>query len=144
MSRRALVVGVVSFLVAAQAVTMASSRVVKNAKQAVTWSGIVRSGAGTSDVPECAPGCSRFDLRVDLPESVWTRPGGLQVAIRWSAAPFDNLRLYVYRNGALVAKSDGIIAIAQGVLVRDASNGVYQVYAAYDPDSPSAAIAFEG
>jgi hypothetical protein len=145
MSRRLAAVAVLgAVVVAAQALTMAAGDVVKNTKQPVTWSGVVRAGIDTGGVPECAPGCSRFDLRVDLPESVWTRPGGLQVSIRWSAAPFDNLRLYVYRNGSLLASSDGIIAIAQGVLIRDAVNGVYEVYAAYDPDSPSTAIAFDG
>jgi hypothetical protein len=143
MSRRMTVVLLV--LIAAQALAIAASRVVKNEKHAVTWSGTVEDGVGTGGVPECAGGCSRFDLRVDLPSSVWSQPGGLQVSIRWvPAAPGDNLRLYVYRDGALVAKSDGIIAIAQGVLIRNAPNGVYQVYAAYDPDSPSNAIHYEG
>jgi hypothetical protein len=43
-----------------------------------------------------------------------------------------------------VAKSDGIIAIAQGVLIPQAADGIYDVYVAHDPDSPNVSIAYEG
>jgi Lysyl oxidase len=113
---------------------------------AVTWQGSVTGGVNAGGPAECAPGCDRFDLRVALPRSVWDhRAGGLQVAIRWtSAAPGDNVRLYVYRGATLVAKSDGIIAIAQGVLIPSAANGTYRIYAAYDADSPSPSIRYQG
>jgi hypothetical protein len=123
-----------------------ADRVVRNASRAVTWSGTVDRGVHTGGPTECAPGCDRFTVKVDLPPTVWAnREGGLQIQIRWTAvAPFDNLRLYVYRQGALVAKSDGIIAVAQGVLIPSAANGTYVVYVAHDPDSASASIAYDG
>jgi hypothetical protein len=112
--------------------------VLKNAGQPLLWTGMVTAGSGpTGEVPECAPGCQRFDLTVDL-------PGGVQVAIRWTGVLYDNLRLYIYQGGVLKAKSDGIISIAQGVLIREPSNGLFQVYVAHDPDSPTATIPYEG
>ena len=97
-------------------------------------------------MPECAPGCDRFDLDVNLPGAVWNqKPGGVQIAIRWAADTFgDNLRLYVYRGNALIAKSDGIIAIAQSVLIPEASNGALRIYVAYDPDSAANPLHYEG
>ncbi len=124
----------------------AADGVLRNAARPVTWTDMVRAGVNTAGPPECAPGCDRFTVNVDLPPSVWAnRQGGLQVQIRWAAAaPFDNLRLYVYRRGALVARSDGIIAIAQGVLIPSAANGLYSIYVAHDPDSASESIAYDG
>lgn len=113
----------------------------------VLWSGAVTRGGGyVGEVPECAAGCDRFDLAVSLPGGAWTqKPGSLQIAIRWQGGIFgDNLRLYVYRGGQMVAKSDGIIAIAQGVLIPSAPDGLYRIYAAYDPDSTSNPLAYEG
>ncbi|MBI1788070.1 MAG: hypothetical protein HYR60_11045 [Acidobacteria bacterium] len=133
-------------LISICAAAFAANGALKNPAQPVLWSGAVTAGSGpTSEVPECAPGCQRFDLTVDLPPGAWNnKPGGLQVAIRFGGAIFDNLRLFVYRGGALIAKSDGIISTAQSVLIREGQDGVYQVYVAYDPDSPSAAVAYEG
>jgi hypothetical protein len=97
-------------------------------------------------VPECAPGCDRFDLTVSLPGGVWNnKPGGVQIAIRWTGLVFgDNLRLYVYRNNSLIAKSDGIIAIAQGVLIPNAADGPLRIYVAYDPDSTTSPLKYDG
>jgi hypothetical protein len=123
----------------------AANNVVRNVARAVTWTSVVEKGVDTGGPPECAPGCDRYDLKVDLPGGTWNRPGGLQVEIRWeSRAPGDNLRLYVYRGGTLLAKSDGIIAVAQGVLIPSAANGTYRVYVAYDNDSPTTAIEYDG
>lgn len=119
----------------------------KNPAQPVLWSGSVARNAGhIGEVPECASGCDRFDLNVQLPGGVWTnKPGGVQVAVRWTGAVFgDNLRLYVYRGNTLVAKSDGIIAIAQSVLLPAASDGLLKVYVAYDPDSTTNPLRYEG
>jgi hypothetical protein len=119
----------------------------KNIAQPVLWSGAVAAGVGhLGEVPECSAGCDRFDLTVSLPNGAWVhKSGGVQVAIRWQGGIFgDNLRLYVYRNGVLVAKSDGIIAIAQGVLIPSAPDGRYRVYVAYDPDSTSNPLVYEG
>jgi hypothetical protein len=115
--------------------------------QPVLWSNTVTSGGGpTGAVAECAPGCDQFDVTVALPPGVWNqKPGSLQIAIRWSGRTLgDNLRLYVYREGALIARSDGIIAIAQSVMIPNAPDGLYQVYVAYDPDSPTATVAYDG
>lgn len=120
----------------------------KNVPQPVLWSGTVVAGGGpTSEVPECQPGCQRFDLQVDLPEDVWAgKPGGVQVAIRWAGRTLaDNLKLYVYRDGSLVAKSDGIISTAQSVLIPEAANGAYRIYAVFDPEAAlSDSIAYDG
>jgi len=124
-----------------------ASGTLKNMSQAVQWSGtLVRATAPSSAVPECAATpCDRFDLRVDLPPGIWNeRPDGVEVAIRWPIVNFgDNLKLYVYRSGALVARSDGIISSAQSVLLPQAANGLYTVYVAFDQDSSSASIAYE-
>ena len=116
--------------------------------QAVLWSGSVGpEDAGLNEVPECASTrCERFDLTLSLPPGVWlNKPGGVQIAIRWAGLPlFNNLRLYVYRGGSLIARSDGIISTAQSVFIPEPANDSLQVYVAYDPDSPSPAIAYEG
>ncbi|MEX2303407.1 MAG: lysyl oxidase family protein [Bryobacterales bacterium] len=120
----------------------------KNPAKAVFWNGTAGAGAGpVGEVPQCAAGCDRFDLKVDLPGGVWNnKPGGVQVAIRWTPPQlFDNLNLYVYQGGSLVAASEGIIATAQAVLIPSAANGVYQVYVAYDDvESSSPQIPYEG
>jgi hypothetical protein len=99
------------------------------------------SGVATNDPP--IPGqpdvcgalgvaCVKIDLRIDLPRNVWHKPGGVQVAIRWATE--DAIDLYVYRNGVQLAKSEGIVAVtSEGVLLRSAENGTYQVYVALDP-----------
>lgn len=123
-----------------------ASGTLKNKSHAVQWSGtIARASAPTGEVPECsATPCNRFNLNLDLPSGVWNKPGGVEVAVRWNIVDFgDNLRLYVYKEGALVAKSDGIISSAQSVLIPQAANGQYSVYIAFDQDSASAAIPFE-
>jgi Lysyl oxidase len=101
----------------------------------VLWTGEVQRGGSHS-----------FDLRVDLPGGVWkkNRAGGVEVSIRWFSTFGDNLRMYVYRQGELVAQSDGIIATAQSVLIQSAKNGRYRVDVEFDPDSPSDEIAYEG
>jgi hypothetical protein len=125
---------------------LAASGTLDNTPRAVLWSGTVEGGSGPlSEVPECAPGCQRFDLTLSLPPGVWNnKPGGVQVAIRFGGAAFDNLRLYVYRGTSLIAKSDGIIATAQSVLLREAANGELKIYVVYDSDSPNPSVAYEG
>ena len=125
----------------------AAGATLKTIARPVLWSGGVTRGAGhVGEVPECASGCDRFDLRLSLPNGVWNhKPGGVQVAIRWQGGIFgDNLRLFVYRGSSLVAKSDGIIAISQGVLIPQPDDGLLTVYVAYDPDSTSNPLAYEG
>jgi hypothetical protein len=123
----------------------AGSGVLRSPVKAVTWTGHVTAGQQTAGPIECATGCDHFQLEVALPPMVWAhRSGGVQVAIRWTSTLGDNLRLYVYRDGTQLAKSDGIIAIAQGVLIPAAADGVYDVYVAHDPDSPTQSIAYEG
>ena len=119
----------------------------RNPARAALWSGTVDGTATPSAaVPECQlTPCDRFDLAVALSEGTWEdKPGGVQVAIRWSGLAGDNLRLYVYRAGARVASSDGIISTAQALLIPAAPNGLYTVYVAYDPDSLSPVINYDG
>ena len=102
--------------------------------------------------PECADvPCDRFRLRIDLPYGTFqnpNRPGGVQVALRWFGNPgghtlppgvpgccgeFDTLHLWVYKDGALVAASPGIIAVSQSAFLPEPENGWYDVWIAYDP-----------
>jgi hypothetical protein len=131
----------------AAALLHAAGGTLRNPAQPVLWSGAVSRGAGPlGEVAECSPGCERFDLDIRLPGGVWNnRPGGVQIAIRWAGGTFgDNLRLYVYRDDTLLAKSDGIIAISQGVLIPEAADGNLRVYIAYDPDSTANPLRYEG
>lgn len=136
MLRALSVLAVCSVVLVSATAANAGDSSLKNAKKAFLWSGAVVAGEGpVAEIPECAPGCQRFDVDIDLPPGVWVnKPGGVQFAIRWVSRTLgDNLKLYVYRDGVLVAKSDGIISTAQSVIVPEPSNGAFQVYAAYDP-----------
>ena len=154
MCKRAILrlLALAAVLVAALATTATSfgsapaSATLKDRSQAVQWSGtLARAAIPSGEVPECAATpCDRLDLDVDLPAGIWEKPGGVEVALRWPLVSFsDNLRLYVYRKGALVAKSDGIISSAQSVLLPQTANGTYTVYVAFDQDTSSASIAYE-
>jgi hypothetical protein len=145
-------IALAAVLVAALSTTAVSfgstptSGTLKNPSQALQWSGaLTRDTTPPGAAPECAATpCDRFDLNIDLPAGIWEKPGGVEVAVRWPLVSFsDNLRLYVYRNGALIAKSDGIISSAQSVLLPQAANGLYTIYIAFDQDSSSASIAYE-
>jgi len=76
--------------------------------------------------------CAQFNLTINLKQTVWQKPGGVQVAARW--ATDDNaLDLYVYKNGVQVGKAEGFLAaISESLLLRSAANGTYQVYVALD------------
>jgi hypothetical protein len=134
------------FLCFVAATHAAESATLQSAGRPSLWAGTVVAGEAGAAVAECTPGCDSLDLNIDLPPGIWNqKPGGVLIAIRWQGHTLgDNLRLYVYRNGALIAKSDGIISISQGVLLREPGNGTLRLYIAYDPDSPSAAISYEG
>ena len=119
----------------------------KNTAHAVMWSGSVGpEDVGAPEIQECAgTRCERFDLTLDLPGGVWNnKPGGVQVAIHWGGQPYDNLRLYIYRGNTRVAAGEGIISVAQSLLLPQAANGLYRIYVAWDPDSPSPSIAYQG
>jgi hypothetical protein len=136
----------VSLLLAGPA--FAASGTLKNTPKAVQWSGSVTLGAGpTTEVPECAPGCERFDLTVDLPGGVWiNKPGGVEVALRWPGRTLaDNLKLYVYHDGVLIASSAGVFSTAQSVLIPEAENGHYKIYAVFDDSlAVSTTIFYDG
>jgi Lysyl oxidase len=136
---------VIGFALASEA--WAAGGTLKTVSRPVLWTSSVSRGVGhVGEVPECASGCDRFDLRIALPNGAWNqKSGGVQVAIRWQGGIFgDNLRLFVYRGSTLVGKSDGIIAISQGVLIPQPVDGLLTVYVAYDPDSTSSPLAYEG
>jgi hypothetical protein len=118
------------------------------------WQGRVgpEDAPSGGEPPECAEvPCDRFRLRIDLPHGTFqnpNRPGGVQVALRWFGNPgghtlppgipgccgeFDTLHLWVYKEGALVAASPGIIATSQSAFMPEPENGWYDVWIAYDP-----------
>jgi hypothetical protein len=126
----------------------------RNPHQPLLWEGRV----GPEDAPrggepvECASvPCDRFRLKVDLPDGTFdkrNRPGGVQVALRWFGNPgghtlppgvpgccgeFDTLHLWIYKDGAQVAASAGIIAVSQSAFIAEPKNGWYDVWIAYDP-----------
>ena len=99
-------------------------------------------------VAECeAVACRHAKLRVRLPQALRSRPGGVQVAIRYTGGAFgDSLGLYVYGAGGLVASSTGQIGTAQSVLLPKADRD-YDVYVSFNPLIPEIAqpvLAFEG
>jgi hypothetical protein len=117
-------------------------------KKAVFWNGAVaRANVPPGEIPECAATtCDRFDLVVGLPHRSWVRkPGGVEVSIRWSGVG-NNLGLYVYRDGARVAASEQGLAVATAasVVIPEAQNGTYSVYAAFDRTSASDRIIYQG
>ena len=122
------------------AAASAAAGTLRDPALAVRWAGTaLRDATPSGEVPECVQNaCDRFDLTVDLPAGTWqNRPGGVQVALRWSGAG-NSLTLYVYRNGVRVAASEGYVASAQSVLVPTPERGTYQVYVAYDFVTPIA------
>jgi hypothetical protein len=140
-----MLAGAVAFAIPQPAQAAGPTKVsVKTDGPATFWGGSVRSdGRGTPGVPECrAVHCDKVELKVMLPSGIWRqRPGGVQVAIRWDIETEGALGLYVYRDGALVARSTAGVGIAQSVLLPSAKNGTYQVYVSYgitfgaiDPD----------
>ena len=139
--------GACILVAAAVAMGATSSGTLRNTSQPLLWSGSVGpEDAGTAGVPECMTReCERFDLFVNLPGGAWNnKPGGIEVAIRWVSRTLgDNLFLYIYRNGVLVAKSDGIISTAQSVLLPP-GEGLYTIYVARDPASPNASVPYDG
>lgn len=118
----------------------------RTTRQVVAFSGTLeRSEPTGADVAECATTpCDQFDLLVDLPPGTWQeRTGFVEVSIRWSGFG-DNLRLYVHRAGEVVASSIGTVSTNQSLALPAAANGVYRVSVAFDPDSVSDVIAYEG
>jgi hypothetical protein len=131
-----------------------SRGVLRSVRQPLLWEGRV----GPEDAPsggeptECAAvPCDHFRLLIDLPRGSFrnpNRPGGVQVALRWFGNPgghtlppgvpgccgeFDTLNLWVYRDGALVAASPGIIAVSQSAFLSEPENGWYDIWIASDP-----------
>jgi lysyl oxidase len=130
------------------------SGVLKHTQSPLFWEGRV----GPEDAPrggepvECASvPCDRFRLKIDLPFGTFrnpNRPGGVQVALRWfgdaaghtlppgvpgCCGEFDTLHLWIYKDGALVGSSAGIIAVSQSAFLPDPDNGWYDIWIAYDP-----------
>jgi hypothetical protein len=120
----------------------------KSKQKAIFWSGTATNAPPINGQPAvCAQWgarCQVFDLNIDLPNNVWKKPGGVQVAIRW---PNDTnaLELYVYKNGVQVGLSEGFLAtISQLVLLPSAANGTYQVYVVLDTiDSLDPSVPFD-
>jgi Lysyl oxidase len=122
--------------------------VLMNKSQTVRWNGgVARANVPPGEIPECAATtCDRFDLVVDLPRGAWVRKtGGVEVSIRWGGVG-NNLGLYVYRGGKRVAASDQGLAVATAasVLIPQAADGTYSVYAAFDRSSADDRIFYQG
>lgn len=78
---------------------------------------------------------SQHRLTVDLPANVWTKPGGVQIGIRWERED-DDLELRVTGPDGVVYASEGIVSTAESVLIPRAADGEYavSVYSASNPD----------
>ncbi len=128
--------------------------VLNQRREPLLWEGRVgpEDAPRGGEPPECAAvPCDRFRLKIDLPRGTFgnpNRPGGVQVALRWFGNPaghtlppgvpaccgeFDTLHLWIYKDGALVGASPGIIAVSQSAFLADPENGWYDVWIAYDP-----------
>ncbi len=81
----------------------------------VRWSGV--APVVTSDVQS---------VLVALGSNAWTRPGGVQIGIRWDSED-DDLELRVTAPDGAVYSSEGIVSTAESVLVPSAPDGVYTV-----------------
>jgi hypothetical protein len=131
-----------------------SSLALRQSAAPLFWNGSVgpEDAPSGGEPPECAAvPCDHIRLKIDLPFGTFNRPnrpGGVQVALRWFGNPaghtlppgvpgccgeFDTLHLWVYKNGALVAASPGIIAVSQSAFLPEPDNGWYDVWIAYDP-----------
>jgi hypothetical protein len=101
--------------------------------------GTVGRASPVVNAPECQNrGCVSYNLNIDLPPSVWSKPGAVEVAIEWltqnqSLQPYDALSLYVKQGGQLVAASDAQVGTAQSVFLDRAADGMYQILVAYNP-----------
>ena len=130
------------------------SGVLGQTQKPLLWTGQVgpEDAPAGGEPPECAEvPCDRFRLKIDLPPGTFqnpNRPGGVQVALRWFGDPaghtlppgvpaccgeFDTLHLWIYKDGALIAASAGIIAVSQSAFIPEAANGWYDVWIASDP-----------
>jgi hypothetical protein len=107
----------------------------------VFWTGTADTAGRTyAEVPACQEtGCDRIRIRIALPDELEARPGGVQVAIRWSDAT-TSLGLYAVRDDVVVASSTGQIGTAQSLLLPKV-NGSYLVYISSQPFDPAAAPA---
>lgn len=131
----------------AQAAQPARPHVIVDSDAPVFWQSTARESARTYDrVPACrTTGCDRLTLRVSVPSELQHRPGGIQVAVRWTD-PAASLGLYAVRGDQVVASSTGQIGTAQSLLLPKA-NAVYDVYVSLQPFDPSVApddVAYEG
>jgi hypothetical protein len=142
-----LIAGAAAVLPAGSAASVPTYTLNSNAAKFVRAE-IRANGPRIPAVAECqAVACRHARLRVRLPHGLRSRPGGVQVAIRYTSGGFgDALGLHVYRAGALVASSTGQIGTAQSVLLPKADRD-YDIYVAFNPLIPEIAqpeLAFEG
>jgi hypothetical protein len=125
-----------------------SQLAVTNSTEPSFASGTATSAPPSGDQPDVCANlgvqCVKLTLNIQLPNGVWSKPGGVQVATRW-ATDDDALDLYVYKNGTQVAKGEAFLAvISQSVLLRNAENGSYDVYVALDAaNSLEPSVAFD-
>lgn len=113
-------------------VVAASPAALTSISQQVRWDGVVDGIA--SAAPACAQACDEFSFDVALPPQVWSRPGSVQVAIRWTDEG-DDLDLSVYdAQGVEVARSHGTASTAESILMGVPANGTYRVVVFVRPE----------
>ena len=109
--------------------------VVHDPDAGAAWSGSFEDAAGPSEPQAYGTagscdhlGCDELAVEVALPADVWTRPGGVQIAINWDDEEND-LDLYVFGpDGSLAGRSDGVLgSTGESVRLHDAANGRYRV-----------------
>lgn len=147
-----LVIPTMTMAASPSKITVESTDGQPNAGLPSLWSGTIhRDGPRIHSVPECREfSCEHVKVKVKLPSGLWdTRPGGLQVAIRFiEGTPDDSLGLVVYRGNERIAASTAQVATAQSVIIPSADNGNYDVYVvaatAFGLPEPSPVVAYEG
>ncbi len=126
-----------------------ASGALRSANGYLAWSGefVDAVCVSTAVVAACsgADGTSydTFTADVKLPRGVWSRPGGVQIAIDWKPHEEQDLDLYVYGpDGNLVGQSDSIPSTGESVRIANAVNGRYLVRVV--PKLPQTTVKYNG
>ena len=111
----------------------------------VAWSGAFQDAVGvdTGGGPFACGSCDEFPVDVKLPRGVWSKPGGVQIAIDWKPHEDQDLDLYVYGpDGGLVGQSNTIPSTGESIRIDKARNGSYLVRVV--PKLPQTTVKYNG
>lgn len=112
----------------------------------VRWSGEFVDAMGVQAPiggPSVCASCDEFEVNVQLPAGVWSKPGGVQIAIDWFPHEEQDLDLYVYGPGGdLVGQSTTIPSTGESVRINAAPNGRYLVRVV--PKLPQTSVEYRG